>query len=99
MFVAWGIWCLAKHHISQATNIPYQPLLIKPYLATSSSLKRTTQATHLLVPILHPKHARPGGPGVVVLLADPGRFFQQLECRDTLGVLSVKIVGVSNDFT
>ena len=40
---AHGIWCLADcsdegleletpaiHHISQATNIPYQPLLIKP---------------------------------------------------------------------
>ena len=30
MFVACGICCLAKHHIPQATNIPYQPSLIKP---------------------------------------------------------------------
>ena len=42
MFVACGIWCLADVwsvspsseqsllHIPQATNIPYQPLLIKP---------------------------------------------------------------------
>ena len=29
MFVACGIWWLAKHHIPQATNIPYQPFLIK----------------------------------------------------------------------
>ena len=40
MFVACGIWCLAeltletsaKHHIPQATNIPYQPCWSNPYL-------------------------------------------------------------------
>ena len=41
MFVACGIWCLAdissaspssaKHHIPQATNIPYQPCWSNPY--------------------------------------------------------------------
>ena len=64
MFVACGIGCLAdvcfdeglmletsaKHHIPQATNIPYQPLLIKPIYRRSLTV--TAQCSWVL-PLFH----------------------------------------------
>ena len=70
MFVACGIWCLAdvssvspsletsaKHHIPQATNIPYQPCWSNPYSGIKGQAPPlfTPQDPKFKILILHPR--------------------------------------------